>query len=180
VRELLRVVAVAVVILGAVAARAADETTYKGKPAAEWAPLLKDADDETRLTAITALVEIGKGTDRNALAAKVDPLLEDTNLQVRAKAALWANQFNKPKKAIKAAADVLASRKAPAWACVDAARALEAAGAASKPVRAVIVEELKSIQSLGFNLTDEKDPRAQEAAAIEATLKAIDAAPAKP
>jgi hypothetical protein len=169
-----------VLLLTPALALAADPPTYKGKPAAEWAKLLADRDDDTRLEAITALVSIGKPKDEpkvvtEATAAKVVPLLDDANALIRAKACRWLAEATRDPKVVKVAAGILSDGKSPAWACADAAKSLESLGAAAREARPAIERQLAAISELGFDVSDPKEPRTQEVASLRAALKAIDA-----
>jgi hypothetical protein len=81
----------------------AEEATYQGRTAKEWAALLNDKDKPTRLHAMTAVLAIGKDADTNEIMPKVLPLLDDPDPYVCAKAARWVSLVNQDPRALKAA-----------------------------------------------------------------------------
>lgn len=110
------------------AAAARREPTYKGHTAEDWAPLLADRHDGTRLEAMTAILAIGKDTDTDKLLADVTPLLDDPVPMIRLRAARWFAAVRQDARAMKVALDALSDEAAEYAAWVEAVRALEALG----------------------------------------------------
>jgi hypothetical protein len=173
-------VVAAAVILGAVNTRAAEEPTYKGRTASEWAKLLADRDDATRLQAMTAVLAIGK--DGGVDAAKISPLLDDSDVRIRAKAASWLALVNRDPKSLDVATRILernpAKNNHDPIVCADA---LDAIGRHGWAARALLPALQKRLDYYERTDTPEDGPIGREIRSLRTAIKLIrEAQPKQP
>jgi hypothetical protein len=124
--------AIAVAFFAAGGSEARREPTYRGRTAAEWAPLLSDRHDGTRLEAISAVLAIGRDTDINPLLPEVTPLLSDGTPLIRMRAARWFALVRKDRRVVDIALRALSDDAGEYVVWTEAVQALATMGPGAK------------------------------------------------